>query len=106
MDGNVEKDNFEDRYDVIMRHVPAGTSIFNMKYWQQLIFSNEFEKFDYGSPEENMQHYNQTTPPIIDLKNINFPEVHLFGGNQDELANTKDFNRLFDDLSNSANATL
>jgi len=53
-----------------------------------------------------MQHYNQTTPPIIDLKNINFPEVHLFGGNQDELANTKDFNRLFDDLSNSANATL
>jgi len=40
------------------------------------------------------------------MTDITFPEVHLFAGGDDELADTLDAERLFKELSNSANATL
>ena len=41
-------DNY-DRYDVLSGHAPGGTSVKNLKHWQQFIRSGQFKRFDYGS---------------------------------------------------------
>jgi len=37
-----------------------------MEYWNQMAYNNEFQMFDYGK-DGNLEHYNQTIPPFIDL---------------------------------------
>ena len=48
MDGDASLDNYE-RYDVLIGHFPAGTSIMNMAHWKQLMDTGRFESFDYGT---------------------------------------------------------
>ena len=36
-------------------------------HFKQLVQTNTFEMYDFGNPDVNMQHYNQTTPPTFDL---------------------------------------
>jgi len=44
-----------------------------------MVKGGNFRKYDYGSAEENMFHYNQTTVPFYDLSKIDVP-VYLFSG--------------------------
>lgn len=69
MDANPKLDNYQ-RYDVLVGHDPAGTSLQNMIHWKQMVESGKFRAFDWGSNALNMQHYNQTTPPLWDLCKI------------------------------------
>lgn len=41
MDGDASLDNYE-RYDVLMGHFPAGTSVMNMAHWKQLMDTGRF----------------------------------------------------------------
>ena len=56
-------------------------------------------KYDYGT-NLNMQMYGQPNPPLYNLSNINFPNVYLFFGTYDTLADPKDAQDLKDELVN------
>jgi pimeloyl-ACP methyl ester carboxylesterase len=92
-----------DRLVVTQGHFPAGTSIQNMVYWQQM-FNNEgtFKYFDYGSAAANQAKYGQSTPPTYDLSQIKEP-MYLFAGQYDELASPADTQHLQNSLTGSSN---
>lgn len=96
MDGDPSVDNYE-RYDVLVGHDPAGTSIQNMEHWKQIFDKGTFNAFDYGSAKENTAHYGTPYPPNYDLGNIRVP-IRLFAGVSDLLADTTDVNYLWDSL--------
>ena len=48
MDGDPSLDNYE-RYDVLVGHFPAGTSVMNMAHWKQMQDTGKFQAYDYGS---------------------------------------------------------
>lgn len=48
------------RLDVYVSHNPAGTSVQNMLHWTQAVKSGNFQAFDWGSPAQNIVHFNQT----------------------------------------------
>jgi hypothetical protein len=52
MDGDPSLDNYE-RYDVLVGHDPAGTSVMNMAHWKQLLDTKRFQAYDYGSTRAN-----------------------------------------------------
>lgn len=93
MDANPSLDNYE-RYDVLVGHDPAGTSVHNMKHWKQMLDSGRFQAFDWGTAALNQKHYNQTTPPVWNFKNIRV-KMRFFGGTSDELADVTDLNAMW-----------
>ena len=90
-------DNFE-RMDVVLGHFPAGTSLRTLNHWSQHVVNDKFTKFDYGTAELNMQHYNSTSPPSWDLSKVDVP-VSLFVGTEDKLGDVIDNRRLRDELT-------
>lgn len=96
MDGDASVDNYE-RYDVLVGHAPAGTSVMNMKHWKQGIELGNFQAYDYGSTRENQDHYGQPYPPVYNLANIRVP-VRLIAGSSDLLADITDVNFLWASL--------
>ena len=55
--------------------------------------------YEYGSANENLKHYNQPTPPLYNISNINVP-VALYYGTNDLLANVADIEFLRKNLPN------
>ena len=78
---------------------PAGTSIKNIVHFSQLVVSKNFQMYDYGNETENKKHYNQTVPPVYDVKNVKLP-VALYCGGADWLADLNDVNILRNKLPN------
>ena len=79
----------ETRISVYTTHDPAGTSTKNMIHFTQMVISGKFQKYDFGSAEENMAHYNQSEPPMYDLSTIKTP-VALYWSSNDWLADPQD----------------
>jgi gastric triacylglycerol lipase len=98
-DSNPDIDNYE-RMDVVLGHFPSGTSLKTLNHWNQILVDDTFRKFDYGSPEANMKHYNSTTPPKYDISKVDVP-VSLFVGTEDKLGDVTDARRLKDELINT-----
>lgn len=89
------------RLPTYIYNTPAGTSVKNMVHWAQLIRSNAFQMYDYGTPEKNLQHYNRTVAPVYNLGNLNptsSPKISLYSGGADVLADRVDVQRLVSDL--------
>ncbi|KAK3596368.1 hypothetical protein CHS0354_036920 [Potamilus streckersoni] len=87
------------RIPVYIGHNPAGTSVHNILHYAQSVNSGLFQKFDYGSEKENMRHYNQTVPPLYDVRKIETP-IALFTGPEDWLSDPTDVNKLRPILKN------
>ena len=49
--------------------------------WAQGVQSNLFQRYDYGTPEANQLHYNQTTPPPYTLRPLKVPTAIFWSGN-------------------------
>ncbi|KAL6061438.1 hypothetical protein STEG23_033205, partial [Scotinomys teguina] len=47
------------RFDVYLGHNPAGTSVQDILHWAQVARSRKFQAFNWGSPFQNLLHYNQ-----------------------------------------------
>ena len=86
------------RLPVYMSHVPDGTSTRNELHWAQQVNSKQFRKYDYYSSEENMKHYNQTTPPLYDPSKMKVP-VSVFRGGNDWFADETDVSWLLPQLN-------
>ena len=71
----------------------------NMLHWEQGVLNDSFQMYDYGSNNENMKHYNSTTPPLYLLNTIpNSFKIALFSGGHDYLADPTDVTRLVAEL--------
>ncbi|KAM5140732.1 lysosomal acid lipase/cholesteryl ester hydrolase-like [Mantella aurantiaca] len=93
-----EKNLNMSRVDVYSTHCPSGTSVQNMLHWAQAVKSGELKAFDFGT-KGNVAHYNQTTPPFYNLKDMMIPTALWSGGN-DWLADRKDMALLLTQVSN------
>ncbi|TSK14632.1 Lysosomal acid lipase/cholesteryl ester hydrolase [Bagarius yarrelli] len=86
------------RTPVYTTHCPAGTSVQNMVHWSQAIKSNKLMAFDYGKAG-NMAHYNQSTPPLYNVRDMKVPTA-LWSGGHDTLADPKDVALLLTQIPN------
>ena len=84
--------------DTYMGHLPAGTSYRCLDHYRQLILTNNFKKYDHGL-EKNLEEYEQTTPPVIDLKSFSGVPIALFCGIKDKLAGPHDYEWLMNQLA-------
>ena len=95
-----EKKNMNDtRIPVYVAHEPDGTSVKNMIHFAQGVQSNIFRAYDYGSPQKNELHYNQTTPPEYDIHAMKVPTA-IFWSGEDWLADPTDVSYIFDQIQN------
>ncbi|XP_053441274.1 lipase member J isoform X2 [Nycticebus coucang] len=86
---NKWKSLVKSRLDVYFSHNPAGTSVQNMLHWRQLLYSTDLKAFDWGSPDLNFVHFNQTTSPSYDVKNMDVA-IATWDGEKDLLADPED----------------
>jgi len=90
------------RVPFYLGYEPNPTSVKDMIHWVQEVRQQKFQKYDYGSHEENMKHYNQTTPPQYDLSK--FPSelpTAFFTGGKDFFADPTDVALLVKEINNS-----
>ncbi|XP_067285988.1 gastric triacylglycerol lipase [Pseudorasbora parva] len=83
-----EKNLNMSRTPVYTTHCPAGTSVQNMVHWAQAVKSSTLMAYDYGK-SGNMAHYNQSTPPLYNVRDMMVPTA-LWSGGQDTLADPQD----------------
>lgn len=83
-----EKNLNMSRTPVYTTHCPAGTSVHNMVHWAQAVKSSKLMAYDYGTAG-NMAHYNQSTPPMYNVRDMTVPTA-LWSGGQDTLADPQD----------------
>lgn len=80
-------------------HSAATTSTWLYAHLAQLVASGQYRMFDYGSTTANQAHYNSATPPNYPLANITSPNIAIFRGYNDPLADARDVDRLVHTLS-------
>lgn len=94
------KNNMNDsRVPVYITHEPDGTSVKNLIHFAQGVQSNIFQAYDYGTPQDNMAHYNQTTPPVYTLQPLKIPTAIFWSGN-DWLADPVDVSYILANVGN------
>lgn len=95
---------FDQVYHVDLGQLPmmgrndvGGTSTKNILHWIQLIRSNYFRQFDYGSTQ-NKKVYGTSSPPIYDISNFKSQlggvRIFLINGKNDVLVAPDDYKRL------------
>jgi hypothetical protein len=58
------------RFPTLISHTPAGTSVKNMAHWAQMLRSNKWEMFDYGSAAANVAKYGSPSPPLYNYSSM------------------------------------
>lgn len=79
-----------------LKHFPAGTSAKDMIHFSQLVKSQQFQRFDYGTAG-NQARYGSQNPPAYDLSKLAVPTA-LFFGQSDAWVTPKDAHRLLDQI--------
>ncbi|XP_019339820.2 lysosomal acid lipase/cholesteryl ester hydrolase isoform X1 [Alligator mississippiensis] len=77
------------RMDMYVAHSPAGTAVQNVLHWRQINYAKQFQAYDYGSKEKNMEKYNQTSPPAYEIETLKIP-IAAWSAGKDLLADPKD----------------
>ncbi|TNV78929.1 hypothetical protein FGO68_gene5820 [Halteria grandinella] len=80
-----------------LTHFPSGAGYRNLVHYAQLINSDKFLRYDFGTAI-NQQKYGQSTPPEYPLEKINVP-VGMFVGLEDELGDPEDCRWLHNKIS-------
>jgi len=87
------------RVPVYVAHTPAGTSTQNVVHFGQVQNAGKFLMYDYGSPQQNFQHYKQDKPPVYDLTKVTVP-VYIYRSDADFMADPQDVDYLETQLPN------
>ncbi|XP_007520822.1 gastric triacylglycerol lipase-like [Erinaceus europaeus] len=87
------------RFDIYLSHNPAGTSVQDILHWYQVKNAKKFQAYDWGSPSQNMIHYNQPTPRVYNITAMEVP-IAVWSGGNDWLADPKDVNLLLPKFPN------
>ncbi|XP_055470067.1 tear acid lipase-like protein [Psammomys obesus] len=87
------------RVDVYVKLSLAGTSVQILLHYSQAIKKGVFQAYDWGSPSQNMLHYNQITPPLYNVEDVKVP-IAMWTGDKDFLANPNDVANLVPKISN------
>lgn len=66
-------------------HGIGGSSYKAMRHWRQIIKTETFTRYDFGSSLLNMSNYGQTTPPDIDISKIHSVPIALMVGKYDTI---------------------
>ena len=85
--------------ETIVHHVPAGTSTQTIVHYAQCIKSKKFQYYDFGSKDENNDHYGQDTPPEFSIKAVTVPIASYWSLN-DWLAQPADVLRFHNEIPN------
>ncbi|KAJ5072826.1 lipase [Anaeramoeba ignava] len=88
----------ESRLPVFLSHTPAGSSTKNINHYLQLIRTNKWQMYDYGT-DGNMVKYGQSTPPEYPVENVLNPPIGFFFGSKDLLVTQKDWEQTLARLS-------
>lgn len=85
--------------DLFLRNEPQSTSTKNLVHLAQTVRDGIVTKFNYGSPNFNLEHYGEARPPVYNLANIprNVPLFISYGG-RDSLSDDRDVGLLLDSL--------
>uniref|UniRef100_W5UA88 Lipase n=1 Tax=Ictalurus punctatus TaxID=7998 RepID=W5UA88_ICTPU len=86
------------RTPVYTTHCPAGTSVQNMVHWSQAVKYRKLMAYDYGKAG-NIAHYNQSTPPLYNVRDMKVPTA-VWSGGHDTLADQKDVALLLAQIPN------
>ncbi|XP_060042423.1 lipase member K isoform X2 [Erinaceus europaeus] len=86
------------RLDVYLSQSPAGTSVQTMLHWAQAVNSGQFQAYDWGNPELNMEHFFQLTPPLYNVTQMSVPTA-VWSGAQDPVADPIDVENLLPKIS-------
>lgn len=78
-----------DRVNVIISHLPSGTSCWNILHLLQVMVNKSFAKFDYGSLD-NLIKYNSTSPPVYNLSKVQSDDMYIVSSIGDHSADQKD----------------
>ena len=95
--GPEDKNMNQSRIEVYISHEPDGTSVKNMIHFAQMFLSKQFQAYNYSTPEQNQQHYNQTTPPIYAIAPMKIPTA-IFWSQTDWLADPDDVKFIFENI--------
>ncbi|XP_052177372.1 triacylglycerol lipase 2-like isoform X2 [Diospyros lotus] len=87
------------RTDIFLNHEPQPSATKNMIHLAQMIRRGTIAMYDYGSEDENNEHYGQPTPPAYNMASIpNDLPLFLSYGGQDLLSDVQDVQTLLDTL--------
>ncbi|XP_050205020.1 triacylglycerol lipase 2-like [Mercurialis annua] len=87
------------RTNDFLDHEPQPTATKNAIHLSQMLRTGNIAMYDYGNIIENMEHYNQLTPPAYDLTMIpNDIPLFLAFGEKDMLADLQDVHMLLEKL--------
>ncbi|XP_034370644.1 lysosomal acid lipase/cholesteryl ester hydrolase [Arvicanthis niloticus] len=92
-----EKNLNMSRVDVYTTHCPAGSSVQNLLHWSQVVKYHKLQAFDWGSRDKNYFHYNQSYPPVYNIKDMRVPTA-LWSGGRDWLADIRDINIILTEI--------
>ncbi|XP_025033082.1 lipase member K-like, partial [Python bivittatus] len=96
--GGMNENNINmSRLDVFVSHLLGCTSTKTLLHWKQVYESGQFKEFDYGS--KNMEKYNQTTPPLYDIRRMYTPTI-IWSGGEDIMSTQEDTELLLPLLRN------
>jgi len=85
------------RYGVVATHNPAGSSVKNMIHFAQMVRSDKYQAYDYGTIG-NLEHYHTPNPPQYNLSLVLAKSIAIFHGGNDVLADPDDVAVLLKDL--------
>ncbi|RWS18703.1 gastric triacylglycerol lipase-like protein, partial [Leptotrombidium deliense] len=77
------------RLPVYVAHVPSTTSAWNVIHFGQMVVSNKFRKFDFGTIG-NLRHYGTTHPPEYNMSRITSENIAIIHSMNDWLGDPED----------------
>ncbi|KAG5545657.1 hypothetical protein RHGRI_017965 [Rhododendron griersonianum] len=91
---------FPSTMDAVAKYGPQPTATKNMLHLAQMVRQGTIAMYDYGSEDDNNEHYGQPTPPVYNMSSIpNDLPLFLAHGGQDYLSDPMDVQTLMGALS-------